>query len=125
MNVPVTPPTAPPYHHTPLFPRGFDKVLDCQLFAGGTRNNKLRRALRPFVMAAVAAAVLLMQPSYVHAQHSSPPSSGPSEKEKVKAQEKRIYEKDTDEAYRSTLSRIPDSKQKIDPWSNVRTAPAK
>lgn len=122
MNVPVTPPT-PPGHHTPLFPLGSGKMPGCRLLAAGTRNTKLGRALRPVLMAMVAAA-LLMQPSYVRAQHASPPS-GPSEKEKAKAQEKRILQKDTDEAYKSTLSRIPDSKQKIDPWGNVRTAPAK
>src|SRR5262249_18633989 len=86
--------------------------------------RKSRRALRPFSMAIVVA-FLLMQTPYVHAQHSSPPS-GPSEKEKAKAQEKRAFEKDTDEAYRSTLSRIPDAKQpKVDPWGGMRTTPQK
>jgi hypothetical protein len=86
--------------------------------------KKNRRALRPFSIAIVSA-VLLMQAPYVHAQHSSPPS-GPSEKEKAKAQEKRALEKDTDEAYKSTLSRIPDAKQpKVDPWGSMRTAPQK
>jgi len=66
-----------------------------------------------------------MQPPYALAQHSSPPS-GPSEKEKAKMQEKRASEKQIDEAYKDTLSKIPDAKQqKIDPWSSMRTAPQK
>src|SRR5215510_6385230 len=87
------------------------------------RDEKNRRALRPFSVAVVAA-VLLMQPPYADAQHASPPT-GPSEKEKAKMQEKRAFEKDTDEAYKSTISKIPDAKQKIDPWGNMRTAPQK
>ena len=88
------------------------------------RNEKNRRALHPFYIAAVAA-VLIMQAPNAHAQHGSAPA-GPSEKEKAKAQEKRIFEKDTDEAYKSTLSRIPDAKQpKVDPWGSMRTAPQK
>jgi hypothetical protein len=51
---------------------------------------------------------------------------GPSEKEKAKAQEKRAFEKDTDEAYKATLGKIPDAKQqKVDPWGSMRTAPQK
>jgi hypothetical protein len=88
------------------------------------RNGKNGRTLRPFSIAMVAA-VLLMQPSHAHAQHGSPPS-GASEKEKAKAQEKRAFQKDTDEAYKSTLSRIPDAKQpKVDPWGSMRTTPQK
>ena len=87
-------------------------------------DEKNRRALRPF-SAAVVAAVLLMQAPYAHAQHSSAPA-GPSEKEKAKVQEKRAFEKDTDEAYKATLSKIPDAKQqKVDPWGAMRTAPQK
>ena len=88
------------------------------------RNGKNGRTLRPLSLAMVAA-VLLMQASYAHAQHGSSPS-GPSEKEKAKAQEKRALQKDTDEAYKSTLSRIPDAKQpKVDPWGSMRTTPQK
>jgi hypothetical protein len=64
------------------------------------RDEKNRRALRPFSVAVVAA-VLLMQAPYAYAQHGSAPV-GPSEKEKAKAQEKRAFEKDTDEAYKAT-----------------------
>ena len=73
---------------------------------------------------AMVAAMLLMQPPSALAQHGSPPA-GPSEKEKAKMQEKRRLEKETDEAYRSTLSKIPDAKQKVDPWGSMRTAPQK
>jgi hypothetical protein len=75
-------------------------------------------------LAALVAAALLMQAPCAHAQHSSAPA-GPSEKEKAKARDKQIYEKETDEAYRSTLKRLPDVKQNVDPWGNVRTAPTK
>jgi hypothetical protein len=88
------------------------------------RDEKYRRGLRRSSIAMVAA-VLLMQAPYADAQHSSAPA-GPSEKEKAKAQEKRAFEKDTDEAYKATLSKIPDAKQqKVDPWGSVRTPPQK
>ena len=49
-----------------------------------------------------------------------------SDKEKAKIQEKRAFQKDTDDAYQSTMSRLPDVKQqKVDPWGNVRGTPQK
>jgi hypothetical protein len=78
--------------------------------------------MRPFSIVVVAATLLM--PQYSLAQHSSP-RAGPSEKEKAKMQEKRKLEKETDEAYKSTLSKIPDAKQKVDPWGSMRTAPPK
>jgi hypothetical protein len=88
------------------------------------RDKKNRSAMRSFSIAMVAAVVLIQAPK-ADAQHSGAPT-GPSEKEKAKAQEKRAFEKDTDEAYKSTLSKIPDAKQQIvDPWGNTRTAPQK
>ena len=88
------------------------------------RAEKNKLTMRPFSMAVVAA-VLLMQAPCAHAQHSGAPK-GPSEQEKAKAQEKRAFEKDTDDAYKSTLSKIPDAKQqKVDPWGNMRAAPQK
>ena len=88
------------------------------------RDEKNRRTLRPFSIAVVAAALLIQTP-YAHAQHASAPA-GPSEKEKAKAAEKRAFEKDTDEAYKAMLSKIPDAKQqKADPWGSMRTAPQK
>lgn len=84
---------------------------------------KNRRALCPFSIAVVAA-LLLMQPPYALAQHSSLPS-GPSEKEKAKMQEKKASQKEIDEAYKSTIKKIPDAKQSLDPWGGMRTAPQK
>ena len=86
----------------------------------------MSNALRPFSIA-VAAAALLLQAPYAHAQYSdSPPTKqSPSEKEKAKTQDKRASEKEIDEAYKATLSKIPDTKQKVDPWASIRTAPQK
>ena len=84
----------------------------------------MSRALRPFSISVVAA-VLLMQPPCAHAQQRTPLSEQ-SEKEQTKMREKRAFEKDIDEAYKSTLKKIPDVKQqKVDPWGSVRTAPQK
>ena len=83
------------------------------------RDEKKRSTLRPRSIAVVAAALLVQTP-YSHAQHASAPA-GPSEKEKAKAAEKRAFEEDTDEAYKATLSKMPDAKQKADPWGSMRT----
>jgi Spy/CpxP family protein refolding chaperone len=84
-----------------------------------------RRDLRPLSIAVVAAMLLMVQTPYAHAaQHMSAPA-GPSPKEKAKAEEKRAFEKDTDEAYKSTLKQIPEAKQKVDPWGSMRTPPQK
>ena len=83
----------------------------------------MRRALRPFSIAVVGA-VLLMQPPCGNAQQRSP-ASEQSEKEKAKMREKRASEREIDEAYKSTLGKIPDAKQKVDPWGGIRTVPQK
>ena len=77
--------------------------------------------MRPFLIA--VAAVLLMQAPCAQAQRKQIPQ-GPSEKEKAKAQQKRAFEKDTDEAYKAAIGRIPDAKR-ADPWGSMRTAPQK
>ena len=77
----------------------------------------------PFVLAAVAA-VLLMQPPNAHAQQR-PPVPQQSEQEKAKMQKKAASRKEIDEAYKATIKRIPDVKQSVDPWSTMRTAPQK
>jgi hypothetical protein len=87
------------------------------------RHEKNRRALRPLSIAMVAAVLILQAPN-AHAQHKSA-TEGPTAEQKAKALEKRAFEKNTDEAYKSTLSRIPDAQQKVDPWGGVRTAPQK
>ena len=40
MNAPVTPPTVPPYHHTPLFPLGPDKTPYRKLEVDGVRGRE-------------------------------------------------------------------------------------
>jgi hypothetical protein len=123
MNALVTSPATPPYHHRPPFQLGPDKTPDRKRFAVVPHDGKTRRAPRLFSMVMVAAALLVLAP-YAHAQHASPPA-GPSEKQKAKALEKQTEVKETDEAYKSTLKRIPDAKQNVDPWGNMRTTPAK
>ena len=77
----------------------------------------------PFVIAVVAA-VLLMQPPNAHAQQRSHfPQQ--TEQEKATIQEKALRRKEIDEAYKATIKRTPDVKQSVDPWSNMRTAPQK
>ena len=41
MNAPVTPPTVPPYHHTPLFPLGPDKTPYRKLDIDGVKVEKV------------------------------------------------------------------------------------
>ena len=41
MNAPVTPPTVPPYHHSPLFPLGPDKTPYRKLEVGGVKVEKV------------------------------------------------------------------------------------
>src|SRR5262249_7533691 len=73
----------------------------------------------------IVAVALLVQAPYANAQHASPPQ-GMSDKQKAKIQEKRVFEKDTDDAYQTTINRMQDVKpQKVDPWGSVRTAPQK
>jgi Tfp pilus assembly protein PilN len=73
--------------------------------------------MRAFIAALIAAA-LFTQTAY--AQHKAP-ADGPSEKQKAEVQAKRAYQKDTDEAYKSTIDKIPDSKKTADPWGSMRT----
>jgi hypothetical protein len=85
---------------------------------------EMTRTMRTLIVLTIGLIVTVLSAPCAHAQHSSPPA-GMSEKEKAKLQEKRAFEKDTDEAYKSTISKIPDAKQKLDPWGNMRTAPQK
>jgi len=49
-----------------------------------------------------------------------------SDQQKAKIQQKRAFEKDTDDAYQTTINRLPDVKQqKVDPWGNMRAASQK
>lgn len=72
--------------------------------------------MRTFVAAAVTIALLALP---AHAQglggkkrHASEPNA---EQQKKKA---------NDKAYKAALDKIPDQKQKPDPWADVRPAPA-
>ena len=77
------------------------------------------------LLVALAAAALLLQASPAAAQHASPPQ-GMSDQQKAKIMEKKQFQKDTEDAYQSTMSRLPDVKQqKVDPWGNMRAAPQK
>jgi hypothetical protein len=87
-------------------------------------DEKAKRSAFSFLIVAGTAA-LLMQATCAYAQHASAPA-GMSDKEKAKIQEKRAFQKDTDDAYQSTMSRLPDVKQqKVDPWGNMRGTPQK
>ena len=79
----------------------------------------------PLLLLALGTAALLMQVPCALAQHSSPPPSM-SDQQKAKIMEKKQFQKDTEDAYQSTMSRLPDVKQqKVDPWGNMRAAPQK
>jgi len=87
-------------------------------------DERAKRCPSSFLIV-VGAVALLMQATCAYAQHASAPP-GMSDKEKAKIQEKRAFQKDTDDAYQSTMSRLPDVKQqKVDPWGNMRAAPQK
>ena len=89
-----------------------------------SRHDEKAKPLSSFVTV-VGAAAFLMQATCAYAQHASAPQ-GMSDKEKAKIQEKRAFQKDTDDAYQATMGRLPDVKQqKADPWGNMRAAPQK
>ena len=75
---------------------------------------------------ALLALALLLPPSSALAQSGKKgPSGAPmTDEDKAKAVDRRNYERDTDEAYKKTLQRIPDA-PKADPWGGVREAPKK
>ena len=55
------------------------------------------------------------------AQQLPAPLEGMSPREKARYDAQMRNKQETDRSYKSTLDRIPDSKQKPDPWSNLRT----
>jgi hypothetical protein len=70
-----------------------------------------------FVLAGFVGSALLAQ-----AGHAQPaPLEGMSPREKARYDEKMRSRQETDRSYKSTLDRIPDSKQKPDPWGSLRT----
>lgn len=48
-----------------------------------------------------------------------------SDRQKAETEKKKADERATDEAYKSTIKRIPDAGQKPDPWGNMRAPAAK
>ncbi len=73
-------------------------------------------------LAAMIAAMVLTQSAFAQ-QHGPPQKPQLTDEQKARIQDKQSFEKDTDEAYKSTLKKMPDAKQNIDPWGNLR-APA-
>ncbi len=74
MNAPVTPPSVPPYHHTPLFPLGPDETPYRKLDVGGVRVEKVmgkdmlvieREALRALAEAAFTDINHLLRPAHL------------------------------------------------------------
>ncbi len=74
MNAPVTPPIAPPYKHTPLFPLGKDATVYRKLTSEGVRVEKVmgrevlvvaREALRALAEAAFADINHLLRPAHL------------------------------------------------------------
>jgi len=74
MNAPVTPPIAPPYKHTPLFPLGKDATVYRKISSEGLRMEKVmgrdvlvvsREALRTLAEAAFADINHLLRPSHL------------------------------------------------------------
>jgi len=93
--------------------------------AGHLRSSAMENRRAPFVIAVVAA-VLLMQPPSAHAQERTPsPVPQVREQEQAEKQEKALRRKEIDEAYKATIKRTPEVKQSVDPWSNMRIAPQK
>src|SRR5512146_620204 len=74
MNAPVTPPTIPPYHHSPLFPLGPDKTPYRKLTAEGVKVEKVmgkdmlvvsHEALRALAEAAFTDINHLLRPAHL------------------------------------------------------------
>jgi len=95
--------------------------------SGGHLRSSAMESGRALFVIAVVAAVLLMQPPSAHAQQQQSVAPVPQvrEQEQAEKQEKAASRKETDEAYKATIKRIPEVKQSVDPWSNMRTAPQK
>jgi hypothetical protein len=82
-----------------------------------------RRRMKKIIIAMLAAALFAQ---VADAQTHKAASPGPSDADIAKMKQKQAFEKDTDAAYRSSLQKIPEVKQNVDPWGNLRTpnAPA-
>jgi len=81
-------------------------------------HTDMKFFMRVLIAALIAATVL---PPAAYAQQPRSPPVPMSDEQKARIREKETYQKDTDAAYKSTLKRIPDAKQNVDPWGNLRT----
>jgi hypothetical protein len=66
-----------------------------------------------------AAAIILTMLTYASYAQTLPPSDS----QKAEMEKKKAEEKANEEAYKSTIKRMPDPDQKADPWGGLR-APA-
>jgi hypothetical protein len=73
-----------------------------------------RMFLARMLLAAVAAAALPMQGAQAQ------PIPGQSPKETARAEQEKASAKETDAAYKARLNNIPDAKQPLDPWGQMR-----
>jgi len=72
----------------------------------------------------IAAMLVSLLTQVCYAQMGVPGPIPPSAEEKAAAARKRAEEIETDKAYKSMLKQTPAATQKVDPWGDVRTAPA-
>jgi ribosomal protein L9 len=77
--------------------------------------------MRIFAVAMVISA-LLTPASY--AQMGTPEAPPLTDDEKAEIAKKKAEEKATDAAYKSTLKRLPEIHQRVDPWGGIRTPSA-
>jgi hypothetical protein len=78
--------------------------------------------VRTFPTACVVLA-LLVQASYAQQSMPDPPSLSAIEKGAIVDRE--AAKKAADDSYQATIKRIPDAKQKVDPWAIVRSPASK
>ena len=69
-------------------------------------------------------AILVLLTQVCYAQMAVPGVVQPTPEEKAAAARKRADEIETDRAYKGMLKQAPAATQKVDPWGDVRTAPA-
>ena len=85
--------------------------------------NVVRNMLRVF-MAAAAIIALLTSAGYTQQNPLMPSLSiGDAVKRKLTPEEE-AKQKQLDDAYRAATKKIPDQNTTVDPWANVRPAPA-
>jgi len=73
--------------------------------------------------AALIVSALLTQVSYAQESLIQDSPTPLTEDEKAAIERHKQDEKADDEAYKSTIKRLPDATQKVDPWGGVRPAP--